>query len=206
MKKLILLLTIATAGICSAQAKFSIKANLAVPTASSTWKDVSSSLGTTYDESGKNSVGYNVGLSSKISLPGTSFFVMPEIYYTEFKNNFTESKTNTTLSANNKRVDVPVLVGMDLVGEYFGVYAGPVALFKLKNNKWYNDFEEFNTKKFALGYQLGAQLTIKNLIVSGRYEGTFNREERNFINQQTGQDIVYDNSPSLLFLGLGYQF
>lgn len=86
------------------------------------------------------------------------------------------------------------------------MYAGPVALFKLKNNKWYNDFEEFNTKKFALGYQLGAQLTIKNLIVSGRYEGAFNREERNFINQQTGQDIVYDNSPSLLFLGLGYQF
>jgi hypothetical protein len=157
------------------------------------------------DQNGKNSVGYNVGLSGKFSL-ATRFFIMPEVYYTEFNNEFTVNSTHTTLVAKNKRVDVPLLAGMDVVNQYFAVFAGPVAIFKLKNNSTFNDYQEITTKDFTVGYQLGGQISIEKFIISGRYQGSFSRDERNYINQQTNQNIQYDNSPNLLLLGLGYQF
>jgi hypothetical protein len=125
------------------QAKFALKGHVLMPTESSTWKDITGTLSNAIDEKGKNSVGYNVGLSGKFSLAGT-FFFMPEIYYTEFKNEWTIASTNTTLIAKNKRVDVPLLAGMDLIGNYFGVF-DPVAIFKLKNNHWYNDYQEIRS-------------------------------------------------------------
>ncbi|MBS1549004.1 MAG: outer membrane beta-barrel protein [Bacteroidetes bacterium] len=206
MKKITAILAIFASSMLFSQAKFALKGHVLMPTESSTWKDITGTLSNAIDEKGKNSVGYNVGLSGKFSLAGT-FFFMPEIYYTEFKNEWTIASTNTTLIAKNKRVDVPLLAGMDLIGNYFGVFAGPVAIFKLKNNHWYNDYQEIRSNgDFTLGYQLGGQITIEKFILSGRYQGAFKREERNFINQQTGHNIQYDNSPNQLLLGIGYQF
>ena len=59
---------------------------------------------------------------------------------------------------------------------------------------------------FTVGYQFGAQVKIKNLLVSARYEGAFSDDERNFINSNTNQTIRYDNRNSLFMAGLGYQF
>jgi hypothetical protein len=206
MKKSLLILGFLAFQFGNSQVKLSAKAHLAFPSSSSSWKDMQATLGNTFDEKGENKLGFNVGLSSKISLPVNSIFFMPEVYYTEFKNSFTLGKNNTVLEAKTQRIDVPLLVGVDLVKEYFGVFAGPVALFQLNKENWYNDFQETKAKKFALGYQLGAQITIDKLILSGRYEGAFSREERKFINQQTSQEIIYDNSPGVLLLGIGYQF
>ena len=206
MKKTALLVGIILSQSIYSQVKISAKAHLAFPTTSSSWSDIQATIGNTFNEKGENKMGYNVGLSSKIALPANSFFLMPEVYYTELNNTFTLAKNNTVLEAKTKRIDVPILVGIDLVKEYIGVFAGPVAIFNLNKENWYNDFYETSAKKFVLGYQLGAQITIEKIIISGRYEGAFSKEERNFINQQTGQNIQYDNSPSTLLLGLGYQF
>lgn len=208
MKKIISTAFILIAGIASAQVSVSGKANMLFPTASSSWKDIKASGQNTYDEKGKNSVGYNVGLSVKVDLP-TSFFIMPELYYTTFKTEFTDPTTSTTIEAKSNRVDLPVLLGTNVLGKSLGVFVGPVASYNLSKDNQYNDFRENATNNFTLGYQFGAQAKIKKVILNARYEGAFTQDQRDFINKNVMGEtytVRYDNRPNLLILGLGYSF
>jgi len=195
----------------SAQISFAGKANLLFPTNSSSWKSLRQTATGAFNESGKNSSGFNVGLSAKINLP-TSFFLMPEVYFTSFKSEVTvpstvaNNNTTTTLKAKNNRIDVPVLLGHNLLGETLGVFIGPVASYNLSKDNTYRDFEENGTKNFKVGYQFGAQAQISKLIINARYEGAFSKDQRNFVNRVTGTEINYDNRPSLFIVGLGYKF
>lgn len=190
----------------AAQVSLSGKANLLFPTSSSSWKDISTTASNAYAEGGKNNVGFNVGLSAKISLPG-AFFVMPEAYYTTFKNEFTDPNSNTTLEAKSNRVDVPVLLGYNLLGESLGAFIGPVASYNLSTDNQFNDFQENAKNNFTVGFQFGAQAAIRKLIVNARYEGAFSKDQREYIdNTGVAQTIRYDNRPSLFIVGLGYKF
>lgn len=212
MRKTVSIAMIAISAIASAQISFSGKANLLFPTGSASWKNISSTATNAYNQKGKNNVGFNVGLSAKVSLPG-SLFVMPELYYTTFKNEFTEPITNTTLEAKSNRLDLPVLLGYNLLGENLGVFVGPVASYNLsaKDEKYLsspNRFAEQAKNEFTMGYQFGAQAKISKLIVNARYEGAFSKDQRNFIENvaDTNRTIRYDNRPSLFIVGVGYEF
>ncbi|WP_297982841.1 outer membrane beta-barrel protein [uncultured Chryseobacterium sp.] len=196
----------------SAQVSVSGKANLLFPTSSSKWKDISSSATNAYENVGKNNVGFNFGLSAKVSLPG-SFFIMPEAYYTTFKNEYTDPNTNTTLEAKSNRVDVPVLLGYNLLGESLGAFIGPVASynFAAKNEEYLTSpgrFAEKAKNEFTIGYQFGVQAKVRKLLVNARYEGAFTKDQRDFIENvaDSYSTIRYDNRQSLLILGLGYEF
>ncbi|MBS1572511.1 MAG: hypothetical protein JST62_08980 [Bacteroidetes bacterium] len=207
MKKVFLAVSIIVLNSLSAQTQLSVKAHLIVPTSSSNWSDINKAMLTTYSESGKNSMGYNIGLSAKTKLPGNSFFLMPEVYYTEYKNEFVEPSYNTNLVANTKRIDVPVLLGANIFENYFSVFVGPIAHINLKSNDTFNDIViSKNNTQFNLGYQIGAEISIEKIIISGRYEGSFSKDDRQFINNSTGTEINYTNSQNVLYLGLGYIF
>ena len=60
--------------------------------------------------------------------------------------------------------------------------------------------------EFTAGFQIGVQFQIKKLIFTGRYEGAFTEDQREFINNNSGQTIRYDNRPSLFIAGVGYEF
>ena len=206
MKNWISALFLGISAISFGQVAVAGKANLLFPTSSASWKDISSAATNAYNEAGKNNVGFNVGLSAKVSLPG-SLFVMPEIYYTTFKNEFTDPNSNTTLEAKSNRVDVPVLLGYNLLGESLGVFIGPVASYNLSTDNQFNDFQENAKSNFTVGYQFGAQVQLRKLIINGRYEGAFSKDQRDFIdNTGVVQTIRYDNRPSLFIVGVGYQF
>lgn len=205
MKKITNLIALTAATFCMAQVSFAGKANLLFPTNSPSWKNIKNTVIDSYESKGKNNVGFNVGLSAQVNLP-MGWFVMPEIYYTTFKNEFTEPLTNTTLEAKSNRVDVPVLVGKNFLGDLLGVYIGPVASYNLSTDNTWNDFKEKATKNFTVGYQLGAQVKIKKLIINGRYEGALSKDTREFINNNITETVKYDSRPSLFMLGLGYQF
>lgn len=103
-------------------------------------------------------------------------------------------------------MDLPILVGKNILGDLLGFYVGPVASYQLsKDNQW-SDFKENATKDFTVGYQLGAQAKIKKIIINARYEGAFSKDTRQFVNNNITETITYDNRPSLFMLGLGYQF
>ena len=131
---------------------------------------------------------------------------MPEIYYTTFKTDFEVPNTNTNIEVKSNRVDLPVLLGYNVLGDNLGLFIGPVASYNLSKDNQFNDFKENATKEFTLGYQFGAQVQIQKLIINGRYEGAFTKDQRDFINNNTNETIRYDSRPSLFMVGLGYQF
>ncbi|MGU3376736.1 outer membrane beta-barrel protein [Chryseobacterium sp. M5A1_1a] len=203
MKKVLSIALVGFSMWASAQISLAAKANLIFPTGSPSWSNIKGTVNDAIEGTGKNNVGFNAGLSLKVALP-TSFFLMPEVYYTHFKNEFTTE--NTTFDVKSNRIDVPVLLGYNVLGNMLGVFVGPVGSFNLSNDNTYNDFKENAKNNFTVGYQFGAQLEIKKLIVNAKYEGAFSKDERNFINKVSGSEIRYDNRPNLFMVGLGYKF
>lgn len=205
MTKIFSIVLLAASFSSFAQVKLSAKTNLLFKTDKPTWESIKGSAVTAYNESGKNNVGFNVGLSAKVNLPA-SLFLMPEIYYTTFKTDFEVPNANTNIEVKSNRVDLPVLVGYNVLGDNLGLFIGPVASYNLSKDNQFNDFKENATKEFTLGYQFGAQVQIQKLIINGRYEGAFTKDQRDFINNNTNETIRYDSRPSLFMVGLGYQF
>ncbi len=208
MKKIFSIVLLSSAVCASAQLSFAAKANVLIPTSSATWEN----LKTAVSQNGKNIIGFNAGLSMKVNLP-TAIFVMPEIYYTNFSNEFTVSNdmnnSETTIKAKTSRIDIPVLLGYNLLGNTLSAYVGPVGSFNLSKDENYDSFaQKVNSKEFTVGYQIGAQSEIKKLIISARYEGAFSKDQRKYVNAIAGsnQEITYDNRSSLFLLGLGYKF
>ena len=205
MTKIFSIVLLAASFSSFAQVKLSAKTNLLFKTDKPTWESIKGSAVTAYNESGKNNVGFNVGLSAKVNLPA-SLFLMPEIYYTTFKTDFEVPNTNTNIEVKSNRVDLPVLLGYNVLGDNLGLFIGPVASYNLSKDNQFNDFKENATKEFTLGYQFGAQVQIQKLIINGRYEGAFTKDQRDFINNNTNETIRYDSRPRLFMVGLGYQF
>jgi hypothetical protein len=212
MKKLISAAFIGFSVFASAQISLAGKANVLIPTSSASWKNFKTAATNAVEQKGKNITGFNVGLSLKIDLP-TALYLMPEIYYTNFSNEVTvqndANSEQTTIKAKNSRVDIPVLVGVNVLGDLLSAYEGPVGSFNLaKSDNFDNFIQKVDAKEFTVGYQLGVQSEIKKVILSARYEGAFSKDQRKFINNVAGsnQEIDYDNRSSLFLLGLGYKF
>ncbi len=205
MKKVLSIILVGGSLLATAQIKFAGKANLLFKTDKPTWENIKGSAVTAYNESGKNNVGFNVGLSAKINLPA-SLFLMPEIYYTTFKTELSVPALGTTIEAKSNRVDVPVLLGYKILGDNLGVFVGPVASYNLSTDNQFNDFKENAKNEFTVGYQFGAQVQLQKLLINARYEGAFTEDQRNFINTTTNETIRYDSRPGLFIVGLGYEF
>ena len=203
IKKIISTALVSASLMSFAQVNLGVKANLLYRSDSPTWTTIKNGTTTVFNEKGKNSVGYNFGLSAKIDTP-LGIFLQPEIYYTTFKNKNTID--NTTIEVKSNRVDVPVLVGYNILGKMLGIYAGPVASYNLSTDNQWNDFKENATKDFTVGYQFGAQATISKLVFSARYEGAFSKDQREFIDNNTNTTVRYDGRPNLLMFGIGYNF
>jgi hypothetical protein len=203
IKKIISTALVSASLMSFAQVNLGVKANLLYRSDSPSWTTIKNGTTTVFNEKGKNSVGYNFGLSAKIDTP-LGIFLQPEIYYTTFKNKNTID--NTTIEVKSNRVDVPVLVGYNILGKMLGIYAGPVASYNLSTDNQWNDFKENATKDFTVGYQFGAQATISKLVFSARYEGAFSKDQREFIDNNTNTTVRYDSRPNLLMFGIGYNF
>ncbi|KQM63038.1 outer membrane beta-barrel protein [Chryseobacterium sp. Leaf201] len=203
MKKILSIALIGGSIFASAQISLAGKANIIFPTGSPTWQNIKGTVNQAIEGEGKNNAGFNVGLSLKVGLP-TSFFLMPEVYYTNFKNEFTAA--NTTFDIKSSRIDVPVLLGYNLFGNLVGVFVGPVASYNLSKEDTFNDFRENARDNFTVGYQFGAQVEISKLILNAKYEGSFSKDSRNFISRVSGEEIRYDNRPNLFMVGVGYKF
>lgn len=212
MKKILSIALISAGFLASAQISVAGKANVLIPTSSATWQNFKTAANNVVTQKGKNITGYNVGLSLKVDLP-TALYVMPEIYYSNFSNEVTvtnvESTAETTIKAKTSRIDVPVLLGYNLLGNTLSAFVGPVASFNMnKDDNFDNFIQKVNAKDFTVGYQLGVQSELSKLILSAKYEGAFSKDQRKFVNSVAGanQEISYDNRPSLFMLGLGYKF
>ena len=212
MNKLITISLLCGAVFTSAQVSIAAKANAIIPTSSASWQNFKTGITNSINQEGKNVIGFNAGLSLKIDLP-TALYIMPEVYYSNFKNEVEVlndiSGVQTTIDAKTSRVDVPVLVGYKILKNTLSAFAGPVGSINLVKDDNYDSFvQKVNSKEFTVGYQIGLQSEISKLIISAKFEGSFSKDEREFINTAAGssQEIYYDNRPSLFLVGLGYKF
>ena len=212
MNKFFSIALISASVLTSAQISFAAKANVMIPTSSASWKNLKTATTTAVEQKGKNITGFNAGLSMKVNVPA-ALYIMPEIYYSNFNNEFTvvndSNSEQTTIKAKSSRVDIPVLLGYNLLGDMLSAYAGPVASINLTKDENFDSFvQRVNAKDFTVGYQIGLQSEISKLILSAKYEGAFSKDQRKFANTVVGsnQQIEYDNRSSLFMLGLGYKF
>lgn len=212
MKKIISIALLSISMVASAQISLAAKANVLIPTSSASWKNLKTAATNAVDQKGKNITGFNAGLSLKVNLP-MAFYVMPEIYYTNFSNEVVVANDanaeQTTIKAKNSRVDIPVLIGKNLIGSLLSAYVGPVASFNMGKGEDFGNFvQKVDAKEFSVGYQIGLQSEISKVIISAKYEGAFSKDQRKFVNAIAGssQEITYDNRSSLFMLGLGYKF
>lgn len=207
MKKLVLAAFIGAAAFAQAQVSFGLRANALFNTSSSKWTDIKGTA-TNALNNPKDATGFNVGLSAKVGLPVVNLFVMPEIYYTNFKSTATvvnAAGSNVELSAKTSRIDIPVMVGYDIIGP-LSAFVGPVFSTNITGDQSYNDYKEDINKKFSVGYQFGANVKISKLVINARYEGALSKDQRKFVNNVSGDNVNYDNRPSFFIVGLGYNF
>lgn len=208
MRNVISTALLCVSSIAAAQISVAGKANILVPTSFSSWKDLKKTALETYQDKGKSSIGFNVGVSAKIDLP-TSYYLMPELYFTHYSNEAKDKLSQTSLKATTNRLDLPVLVGYKVWGDLASVFAGPVASYQFPQNETFGNFKEQATKNFTVGYQFGAQVEVSKLVLNARYEGAFTKDQRKFVSSIAGQnnyEVKYDNRPNFLILGVGYKF
>ncbi|MFC4632963.1 outer membrane beta-barrel protein [Dokdonia ponticola] len=200
MKKLmILILLVSSVSVFGQSAQFGIKGGLNFGSTGE-FSDLTDNASTTID--GDNKVGFHVGVYSKFKFLG--IFVQPEILYTRLNTEYSEG--GATADYNFSKIDIPLLVGIDVVGP-LNLKAGPS--FQLALN---NDLEgagidigiQDPENSFTIGYQIGAGLQLGRLGVDLRYEGAFS-ENNAFSEANEDFGFVVDSRPSQWILSLSYQ-
>ncbi|GGG29992.1 hypothetical protein GCM10011344_33590 [Dokdonia pacifica] len=200
MKKLmILILFVSSVTAFGQSAQFGLKGGLNY--GSTGGLDTFAPFAENFSIDGDDKVGFHVGLYSKFKLLG--IFVQPELVYTRLNTEY--SQDGTSADYNFSKIDIPLLVGLDIVGP-LNIKAGPS--FQLVLN---NDLDglgvaiEDPENSFTIGYQLGAGVQLGRLGIDLRYEGAF--QDNDAISDTNVQDFgfVVDSRPSQWILSLSYQ-
>lgn len=148
-------------------------------------------------EGSKGKVGYHVGVFGKIEL--AKIYIRPEAIYTRTTSTYDINGTSTDFDI--AKIDVPVLVGINLVGPLH-VFAGPAFQYQVEN-----DLEGFSIneaeKDFTVGLHAGIGVNLGRLGLDVRYERGFSDNEANFIgNNVENIDGRVDSRPSQVIFGL----
>ena len=148
-------------------------------------------------EGSSGKIGYHAGLFYKIEL--AKIYVRPEIVYTRTTSTYDLNGTNTDFDI--AKIDVPVLVGINLFGPLH-IFAGPALQYQVEN-----DLEGFTIndaeKDFTVGLHAGIGVNLGRLGLDVRYERGFSNNESDFIGTNiTNIDGRVDSRPSQVIFAL----
>ncbi len=153
---------------------------------------------------GDNRVGFHAGLYSKFKFLG--IFVQPELVYTRLNTEYSQDGVATDY--NFSKLDIPLLVGLDIVGP-LNIKAGPAFQLTLNNELDLNGFEANDPENsFTVGYQIGAGLQLGRLGIDLRYESAFSENDTSVTSDLTdiaSTQFTIDSRPSQWILSLSYQ-
>jgi len=197
---MILILLVSSVSVFGQKAQFGIKGGLNY--GSTGGLETITDFADNISIDGDDRVGFHAGLYSQFKFLG--IFVQPELVYTQLNTEY--SQDGTSADYNFSKIDIPLLVGLDVVGP-LNIKAGPS--FQLVLN---NDIDglgiaiEEPENSFTIGYQLGAGLQLGRLGIDLRYEGAF--QDNDAISDSNVQDFgfIVDSRPSQWILSLSYQF
>ncbi len=119
-------------------------------------------------------VGYHLGVFYKIKI--AKLYVRPEIIYTKTNSSYMVQNEENTYGVS--KLDVPVLVGLDLIGPLH-IFAGPSFQAILNS-----DLENANISdlenEYTIGLQMGVGLNLGKLGLDVRYERGLSKNETDF--------------------------
>lgn len=152
-----------------------------------------------------NKAGYHIGLFLQAKIPALGFYLRPEINYTELKSGYNWNSTdNYAGTFSLKKVDIPVLLGKNLVGPLHA-FIGPAFQFIVDSNFNRADITQVNTDDFTLGIQMGVGLQFKKLGIEVRWERGLNKTESLITRDVINADkVIIDTRPSQIIFGLSY--
>lgn len=185
-------LFLTTLFIGNAQSDYGIKAGLNYNSNGKLWDNA----GEIIDNKGDGKSGFNVGFYGKLDLG--PFYLRPEVVYTRTTSEYPNNSGDFKMS----RIDIPVLVGMNLLGP-LDIFAGPAFQFitdKELSNLSINNIED----DFTVGLQIGLGLELGRLGLDVRYERGIKSNEANFFGVDPTDYYRLDTRPQQLMFGLSY--
>ncbi|WP_457611191.1 outer membrane beta-barrel protein, partial [Lutibacter sp.] len=160
MKKRIVLLTIAflsTLFYVNAQSEFGIKGGLSY-NSNGEYKEFTSEVTNIYKNEGKGKSGFNIGFYGKLDLG--PIYLRPELVYTKTTSEYVLNTGNTE-DYKLSKLDVPVLVGIKLIGP-LNIFAGPAFQYILNNDLKGLEFQSIKND-FTVGVNIGASIELGKL-------------------------------------------
>lgn len=180
-----------------------LKANALYSLEPTFWRgiqNIEGNINQIFNHQGTHISGASLGFSLKTNLPIVNLYLMPELYYTRFQS---IEVPHSGIRFSDNRIDFPVLIGYNLLGDNLSLFTGPVVSFNVSRDRGYN-FEKNISKNLSMKYQFGAEAEFSRIIINLRFEGAFTRTQQSFINAQSGIKIQNENTQKMLILGLGY--
>lgn len=200
MKKRIVLLTIvflSTLFYVNAQSEFGIKGGLSY-NSNGEYKEFTSEVTNIYKNEGKGKSGFNIGFYGKLDLG--PIYLRPELVYTKTTSEYVLNTGNTE-DYKLSKLDVPVLVGLKLIGP-LNIFAGPAFQYILNNDLKGLEFQSIKND-FTVGVNIGASIELGKLGIDVRYERGLSSNEASWTN--AGDTFTLDSRPEQIIFSLSYR-
>jgi len=178
----------------NAQSGFGIKAGLSYNSNGKLLDEA----GTIIDNKGSGKAGYNLGIYDQFDFG--PIYIRPELVYTKTTS---EYLLNTGGTADYKiaRLDMPVLVGLKLIGP-LNIFAGPAFQYILEND--FKGIKADNIKNdFTVGINIGVSIELGRLGLDARYERGLSSNEASWT--KAGNIFTLDARPEQIIFSLSYQ-
>lgn len=152
------------------------------------------------DNKGKGESGFNVGVYGKLDLG--LIYIRPELVYSQASSEY-EIMTGVTESYKMSSIDLPVLVGIRIIGP-LNLLAGPA--FKFITNSELNGLE-YNTIKndVTVGLNIGISANIGRFGVDVIYDRGFSKNEAEFIGEDVTNKFNLDTRQQQIRVGVSYR-
>ncbi|MBL4938718.1 MAG: PorT family protein [Lutibacter sp.] len=153
-------------------------------------------IGSVVDNKGSGKSGFNIGFYGKLELG--PIYIRPELIYTKTTSEY--ELNNGSIDYKVSKLDMPVLVGMKLIGP-LNIFAGPAFQYYLNNDlKGVNINDVKND--FSIGMNIGASIEFGRIGIDVRYERGLSKNEANWTD--AGKTFTLDSRPEQLIFNVSY--
>lgn len=143
--------------------------------------------------SAEDRVGYHLGIFLRGNLTD-NIYIKPELLYTVNNSKYTVTEKN--LNYNIKKIDLPILAGVSVLGPVH-IFGGPALQYIVENDL--EDVKLGDVKnKFTLGVQFGAGLQFDRFNIDIRYEQGLSKNRAESIDER----IRVDSRPNQIIFSL----
>ncbi len=151
-----------------------------------------------YKNNGKGKSGFNIGFYGKLDLG--PIYIRPEFVYTKTTSEYVLN-TGDTEDYKVSKLDIPVLVGIKLIGP-LNIFAGPAFQYYLDNDLKGLNFESIENE-FSIGLNIGASIELGRLGIDVRYERGLSENEARWT--KASETFTLDSRPEQIIFSLSYR-